>query len=242
MTPVRGFFAIVIILTISGRAIAQSDGAWFVTPYQLCTRDGFMRGGLTFARTGFHVNAVLGPGSAIQVCGISKGQVQLSMGGQIPLSELMTPVDAIAYFTQRIENSAYAWGAEIAYISRGNSYFAAQLYAEAISDYNAALRLEPRSAEALLRRGIVRERTGRVKLALADFDAAVKIKPRLAEAIYHRCALHARAERLETAFADLKAIAELDRHPYRELGYPPATWLDAAARILKQQFEASDHR
>ncbi len=51
-------------------------------------------------------------------------------------------------------------------------------WAKAISDYDEAIRLDPKSAEALVRRADVHASRGNFPKALADFDAAVRLDPK----------------------------------------------------------------
>ena len=51
----------------------------------------------------------------------------------------------------------------------------------ALADYDAALRLDPRSAQALYGRGVAKQRTGDAEGAAADFAAAGKISSKVAE-------------------------------------------------------------
>ena len=252
VTFMRQVFALLIVAGITSLGVAQGDDPLrrggvrlpermrsanqVVAPdgdTWLMTRDG------TFATYGYHLCAMLSPGTPIPIRRVKDGSVESALGGWIPLTDLMTPADAINLYTQRIENSLFEFSAVDAHILRGKSYFAAQLYAQAIEDYNFVLRREPRNAEALLQRGIAHERMGAVGLACADYDATVKAQPRLAEAWYRRCVLNARAGRLEAAAADLGEIVRLNKRDYSGRGYDPATWQNLAARVVQEHFEAA---
>lgn len=225
MRPVLRLLPLVIIQAISGSAFAQESDAWLITRRT------------TFARYGLHCCAVLPSGTAIQVCAVKKGDVESSLGGWVPITDLMTPASAIDLYTQRIENSPSQLDVLAARIALGKSYFAAQRFSQAIGEYNAVLRLEPRNADALLHRGMARERIGATELALADFDAALKTRPHFLEAWYCRCLLNARSGRLEAALTDLGSIARLNNRSWNGPGYNPATRLRMATRIVQQHLE-----
>ena len=55
-------------------------------------------------------------------------------------------------------------------------------YDEAIADYDAALRLDPRSAEAHSHRGLARAARGEYKMTLADYDEVIRLDPESASA------------------------------------------------------------
>src|SRR5881397_3977915 len=63
------------------------------------------------------------------------------------------------------------------YISRGNSSYEEGKFADAISDYEAALAFAPDSVTALTNRGAARLECGDIDGAIADFSAALKINP-----------------------------------------------------------------
>jgi Tfp pilus assembly protein PilF len=61
-------------------------------------------------------------------------------------------------------------------------------YANAVTDFDNALAVEPRAVNALLWRGFAREKGGQVALALDDYERAVAVDPsdRLARANLQR--------------------------------------------------------
>jgi tetratricopeptide (TPR) repeat protein len=81
----------------------------------------------------------------------------------------------------------------------------------ALSDYNKALNINPRYAEAYLNRGILYAGQGKLDLALSDFNQAININPGDAWAYVRRGILYySRLER-EKASRDLRQAAELSR-------------------------------
>jgi|GEM_PF-4645083 len=224
----RQGFAMLMLSAAAGQVLAQDADVWLIT------RETVME------RAGFHVVSVLPSGTPVYVRAVKDGAVETPFGSCIPLTHLMTPADAIAYYSQRIDNSLFEISAVDARLSRGKSYFAAQLYAQAIDDYNAVLKREPRNAEALLQRGIAHEQMGAVELAFADIDSAVKSQPGFAEAWYRRCALNVRNGRREAAAEDLGELVRLDKRAGRRVGYDPGTWRVLASRLVQRHFKQAD--
>lgn len=68
-------------------------------------------------------------------------------------------------------------------VERGHSYAARGQYALAIQDYDAALSLSPRNAEALYGRGIAKQKNGDQASGAADVAAAREIDPDVSDAI-----------------------------------------------------------
>jgi tetratricopeptide (TPR) repeat protein len=71
-----------------------------------------------------------------------------------------------------------------AYLGRGYASMLMSNYANAVTDFDNALTVEPRAVNALLWRGYAREKDGQVALALDDYERAVAADPtdRLARA------------------------------------------------------------
>lgn len=65
----------------------------------------------------------------------------------------------------------------VAYNNRGNVLRDRGDLDRAIADFNAAIRLEPKSADAYIDRGIARYRRGDLDRAIADYDQAILLDP-----------------------------------------------------------------
>jgi lipoprotein NlpI len=63
------------------------------------------------------------------------------------------------------------------YLFRGRLYEALQRHAEAVADFDAALRLDPKAAEAYQYRGAEHFKLGHIRESLADFDKYLELKP-----------------------------------------------------------------
>ncbi len=72
----------------------------------------------------------------------------------------------------------------IVYNNRGNAFNGMRFHDRAITDYDAAIRLDPGYANAWYNRGVAYGRTGRIDRAIADYDAAIRIDPRFAAAYF----------------------------------------------------------
>jgi tetratricopeptide (TPR) repeat protein len=65
----------------------------------------------------------------------------------------------------------------LARYNRGYAYFDKGDYAHAIADYDDAIRLDPRNADAFNMRGLAYQKRGENDRAIADFDEAIRIDP-----------------------------------------------------------------
>jgi tetratricopeptide (TPR) repeat protein len=83
-------------------------------------------------------------------------------------------------------------------------------YREALADFEAALRLQPRSASLHLRRGDLRFRLGADERALADYDQALQLQPQSAAAYQRRAAVYGRQRQYERSLADYREAIRLD--------------------------------
>jgi tetratricopeptide (TPR) repeat protein len=62
-------------------------------------------------------------------------------------------------------------------LARGDSHSSGGDFDRAIADYDAALKADPKLAEAHHRRGLAWRAKGNRRRALADFDAALRLRP-----------------------------------------------------------------
>lgn len=99
-----------------------------------------------------------------------------------------------------------------AYLERG---FARQMsgdermYQLAISDYDAALRLNPRLVYALYNKGNIYYNLGQFTSALDCYSSALRIDPDFGDALYNRGITYLRMGNKRAAFADLSRAGEL---------------------------------
>jgi tetratricopeptide (TPR) repeat protein len=79
----------------------------------------------------------------------------------------------------------------------------------ALTDCNAALRLQPKGAAILDSRGLVRLRRGELDLSIADYDAALVLAPRLVASLYGRGLAKLRKGLQAEGRADLAAASAI---------------------------------
>ena len=77
-----------------------------------------------------------------------------------------------------------------------------QAWDEAIADYTAALKLDPKDDYSLQNRGRAHLGKGAWDAALADFDAALKLKPNKSGPLNYRATAYLRKGNLDRALAD----------------------------------------
>ena len=86
-------------------------------------------------------------------------------------------------------------------------------FADALSDYDAELRIVPRDSDAHAGRAAALWKLGRLNEAKTSFDRAVDINPKNINALTNRAFFFANQNSLESAIADYSKVLELDpRH------------------------------
>ena len=91
-----------------------------------------------------------------------------------------------------------------AHLNRGVEWFNKNDYDRAIADYDAALRIDPKLADAYHGRGSAWAHKGDPERAISDFDSALRLNPKDAGA------LHARAVELTVKGDYARALADYD--------------------------------
>jgi tetratricopeptide (TPR) repeat protein len=89
-----------------------------------------------------------------------------------------------------------------AYNNRGVAYRLKANYAQAIDDFNEAIRLEPKNANAFNNRGVAYRNMGDLDRAVADYDQAILIRPDYFAAFYNRGLALADKQEYAKAIAD----------------------------------------
>jgi tetratricopeptide (TPR) repeat protein len=72
------------------------------------------------------------------------------------------------------------------YSNRGTAHFKKGEYDQAISDFNRALEINPRFADAYYNRGYAYGSKGQYDEAIADYSRVIELSPRFADAYYSR--------------------------------------------------------
>jgi len=95
------------------------------------------------------------------------------------------------------------------YFIRGNAYYEARDYQQALEAYNRALQLRPDFAEALNNRGKTLENLDRNEEALKDYNRALELRPDFPEALNSRGIILRRLGRYDEALRDYNRALEL---------------------------------
>ena len=140
----------------------------------------------------------------------------------------------------KIENEAIAtnltpeW-ASMFLMDRGTAYSAKGDKAKAISDYNEAIRLNPKNAGAFVNRARLTGRDGRYAEAIRDYDEAIRLNPSQWQAYYNRADDH------EESGDTMKALADLDKVTAINPTFAPAYLRRADIHILRHETEEAIH-
>jgi Tfp pilus assembly protein PilF len=81
---------------------------------------------------------------------------------------------------------------------------------QVLANLNAALKRDPKNAEALTHRGTIWHKKGEIDKALQDFDAAIKLNPKGANAYAMRGIVRQEQRQLDKALADFNEAVRLD--------------------------------
>jgi tetratricopeptide (TPR) repeat protein len=163
--------------------------------------------------------------------------ISLESTGWISSKDTCTPPKAIELFTNRLARNPRDIDS---YIGRGASKIADGWYAEAIEDFNVALRLDRSNERAWKERGRAQLGLRCTEQALADFDEALRINPRYADAWYLRGSIRADNAQVQDGLSDLSECLRLNPNhaaAYRNRG---AAWckLEKFEQVILDSSEA----
>ena len=100
------------------------------------------------------------------------------------------------------------------YSIRGNAYYDAGEYPQALEAYNRALELEPDHPDTLMNRGVTLGRMGRFEEALKDFNRALELRPDHPDTLYNRGLTLHNMGRYAEALKDYNRALQLrPKHP-----------------------------
>ena len=83
-------------------------------------------------------------------------------------------------------------------------------YAQAIDDFNEAIRLVPNNANAFNNRGVAYRNMGDLDRAVVDYDQAIRIKPDYTAAFYNRGLALADKREYAKAISDFTTVLQVD--------------------------------
>ncbi|MGD9947345.1 MAG: tetratricopeptide repeat protein [Desulfobulbus sp.] len=111
------------------------------------------------------------------------------------------------YPDPKLTEAADAFHPFFIYYNRGLSYMASNNNRAAIEDFNTAIELNPKSAEAFAKRGMASQQVGELEQALADYNHAIELDTLLADAYFGRGSLKDQVGNASAAISDYtKAI------------------------------------
>jgi tetratricopeptide (TPR) repeat protein len=165
-----------------------------------------LRGGIVL--TGFFLLAGSVPATAESAQALTKAYM-------LCIFPNMNRMDAVIRNCSLIINSGRGEADSIAdaYLSRGNMYRHKAQYDRALSDYNAALKLNPDSAATFTSRGNAWRGKKELGRALADHSEAIRLNPKYSTAYNNRGNVWRDKHEFERAIADYdQAIAFNDHY------------------------------
>jgi tetratricopeptide (TPR) repeat protein len=152
------------------------------------------------------------------------------------LTDSLQANDLIPYLTCLIDNAPLDTPTlVVALEERGDSHGIAGRMAEALSDFNHAMELDPHRAWLAAHRGETFRLTERFDDALADFSRAIEVDPKYIDAIGRRGLTYRAMGRYTDALADFDRAIRLDRRQ---------AWLIAGRgetyQLMRKSFRALD--
>lgn len=98
----------------------------------------------------------------------------------------------------------------VTHFNNGESYYDEKEYEDAITEYTAAIELDPYYAEAYNKRGICYFNLEKYKKSIADYTKVIKLDPNYTYAYYNRGFCYKRMESYNKAIKDFTKAIELD--------------------------------
>lgn len=96
------------------------------------------------------------------------------------------------------------------FINRGIAFASTRQFDRAISDFNAALKINPYEVLAYYNRGNVYYDLGQYGRAISDYAAAIEIEPENALIYFNRALAYERLGKQKNAVSDLRAAIAID--------------------------------
>jgi len=102
-----------------------------------------------------------------------------------------------------------------AYNDRGNVYYRAGLYQQAVEDYSKAIEVDPNNAAAFNNRGNAYDQLGQSDKAIVDLTKAIEIDANYKEAYYNRATIFQKMELEQRAIEDLDRAIAINEKYYK---------------------------
>ena len=118
-----------------------------------------------------------------------------------------------------VEGKPYVIGAQRIYYNRGNAYFFAQKYPEALANYTLAIESKERAGLfwGLPGRGNIYFHLGQYELALRDFEALIAAEPNYSLGYFGRGLVYMKYGKYDQALADLEKSCALGKRGCEKL-------------------------
>ena len=94
--------------------------------------------------------------------------------------------------------------------ARGNEFYFAKNYAQALAAYDEAVTLNPNYADAYNNRGVVKYELGQFAEAISNYTMAIKLKPNFVDALNNRGNAYAALGQFQNAAQDLQTAVKLN--------------------------------
>ncbi len=132
-----------------------------------------------------------------------------------------TNPDLLTYYCTRAIDSGQLPTSNLvaSFINRGGAYGNKGDYDRAIQDFDAALRLNPKSADALHNRGLTYARKGEYDRAIQDYDQAIRLNPNDAQAFNNRGNVYVTKGQYDRAIQDYDQAIRLNPKDAKALLY-----------------------
>jgi tetratricopeptide (TPR) repeat protein len=147
--------------------------------------------------------------------------------GWINRSDVTPFPQAFDFFNDELKRNP----ASAAYVIRGGIWLEKGENDSAITDFNDAIRLDPKNARAYLGRGMAWDNKSEYPKAVTDYDEALRLDPKFTAAYFNRGISWKSQAKYDKALADYSAAIKLD--PKYATAWNSRAWLTATCPNAK---------